>query len=234
MSIRFLILSDIHERKTGLRNIISSVRDIGGIDYVLVAGDITHFSGRDRAFAILADIIEELGKPVLFVPGNCDDPSLLSVEEYLDSQIIGIHNRRYCIDKYVLFGIGGSNITPFNTLIEWSEEDLRSFIEKVKDVSRENLIVVTHAPIYGVMDEINGEHVGSKVLREFLDKHGAILWITGHLHEYSACTIVNKCLVVNPGPAMKSYYAIAELGDSSVSVNVRNAYVNKTLRSCSI
>lgn len=223
MVIKLLMLTDIHDRARYIDKLVEHMYGMNiAVDIVIIAGDLTYFRRSEYALKILKRFAEKLHKPIYFVPGNCDDPRLLDVDELEGYEVYNVHGRKREFKGYAIYGIGGSNITPFNTFIEWSEDEIREFIEKVKDIDRENLIMVTHIPIYGIMDNIAGENVGSAVLRKFLDEHGALLWITGHLHEYSGYKYVDKTFVVNPGPFMRGYYGIARINDGRVDIEIYN------------
>jgi Icc-related predicted phosphoesterase len=221
--LRLLVLTDIHDRKGYFKYLYEKIDT--DIDYIVIAGDLTYFKKRSTAIGIMERLYELFNKKILFVPGNCDDPELLDLDS-IDDKIINIHGRLVKIDKYVFYGVGGSNITPFSTWIEWSEEEIKSMIRKLGGMTND-LIMVTHVPIYGVMDEIGGVHVGSRVLREFLEEKQPIIWITGHLHEYSGYVRVGRTIVLNPGPFMRGYYALIELSDNNVNVKIKNVFEEK-------
>jgi len=49
----------------------------------LIAGDITDFGPDEKAL----ELLEMFNKPVLIVPGNCDNPSLLKILDDNDTAI---------------------------------------------------------------------------------------------------------------------------------------------------
>ncbi len=213
--MRILALTDIHGRISKTKKILAS---IGQVDAVIVAGDITHFEPWGKAAEILEILRESSKAMVLFIPGNCDDPELLNYEDE-DNDIINIHGKSYSINNYIVFGIGGSNPTPFGTPTEFSEEEISEILDKFEeDTSRRNIIVVTHAPIYGINDKIAGVHVGSKAFHNFLEKYSdkIRLWITGHLHEYRYAINYNDTIIINPGPAVRGYYGLIEISHEKV------------------
>ncbi len=213
--MRILALTDMHGRISMIKKILAS---IGEVDAVIVAGDITHFESWEKAAKILEIIRKSFNATVLFIPGNCDDPELLNYEDE-DNEIINIHGKSYSLNNYIVFGIGGSNPTPFGTPIEFSEEKISEILDKFKeDTGGRNIIMVTHAPIHGINDKIMGVHVGSKALRDFLEKHSEkiSLWITGHLHEYRYAINYNDTIIINPGPAMRGYYGLIKISHERV------------------
>jgi len=214
--VKLLIMSDIHESSTKIRKLRNQVRGNDGYDAILIAGDITHFKPYSRAVELLEEIYSMFRKPIYFVPGNCDDPRLIGYKS--DKEIYNVHNNLVVFREYHIYGVAGSTKTPFNTWIEWSEDYFEKFISRIWSVDATKLILVTHSPIYGFFDEINGENVGSKALRRFLEEHGGLVWVTGHMHEYSGYVFRYNTLIVHPGPFMHGYYGELVLSGGEVNV----------------
>ncbi len=219
--MQLLLLTDIHDRLSRVKVLAEKIKNENvTVDAVLIAGDLTYFRPAERAVKILKETRHLIDAPLYFVPGNCDDPKLLELT--LDEEeIYNVHGKATQLDQYIVYGIGGSNETPFATPIEWSEEKIEEYVEKARGLESEKLIMITHVPIYGVMDELIEGHVGSKTLRRFLDEQQPLLWLTGHLHEYSGYARIGRTVVVNPGPLMYGYYAIAEISDGTVRINIK-------------
>jgi hypothetical protein len=219
--MKILAISDIHERIVKINKLKSALKEAGfNPELVVVAGDLTYFKDIDFALKILRKIREIMDSRVIFIPGNCDPLELVGIRE-VGNDIVNIHARTMVIGNYVFYGVGGSGITPFNTLIEYSEEEFREILSNIKNINmREKLIIVTHQPILGYFDEVNGIHVGSQVFAEYLNALKPILWITGHVHEQTGFTRNNGTTIVHPGPLMKGYYALIEL-ENSIVKNVK-------------
>ncbi len=215
--MKLLLLTDIHGRLSRVRELAKEVAG-EAFDAVIVAGDITYFESLEKALKILRTIKSSLNTPVYFIAGNCDPVELLYVNS--GKGLINIHTRIESIGEYSIYGIGGSNITPFNTNIEWSEDEIRELLRKAEGIERRRLIMVTHAPPHGILDRVDGLNVGSTSLREFLDNHGALLWVTGHIHESRGVVEYKDTVIVNPGPLMWKYYAVAEIRDGRVSISL--------------
>ena len=206
--MKILVISDVHSRSSIIDRLGKKIHGID-IDLVLIAGDLTHFGTLKESLNILNRFKKYFSK-VVFIPGNCDPPELLEFKD--DNDLYNIHCRSLGYKGYIFYGIGGSNLTPFSTWIEYSEELLKEMILKAGMYPANKLIIVTHTPPYGVLDKIlYGEHVGSKALRNFLEKHQPLLWITGHIHESRGVAKVGSTVIVNPGPLMRKYYALIEL-----------------------
>lgn len=214
MPLNILALSDIHERTVFLKRLREDKR-VATADLVVVAGDITHFKHVGKAVEVLNEIYAILGKPVFFVPGNCDSRALLEFKG-IDDRVYNIHGTIREFGGAYFFGIGGSTKTPFNTLIEFSEEELASLLAKWYDnlvEIRSNLVIVTHQPIKGYFDSVGGVNVGSVVYREYLEKIRPVAWITGHIHEHSGVVQYGDTTILHPGPFQRGFYGILIVGE---------------------
>jgi Icc-related predicted phosphoesterase len=214
-----LAVSDIHERVVKLLKVKEAIERRGFTpNLVIVAGDLTYFKNVDTALRIVTKIKDLFKTTVFFVPGNCDPPDLLDVKE-VGSEALNLHRRVVSVGNYVFAGIGGSGITPFYTMIEYTEQEFREFIEEIAVKKRQlqgELVMVTHQPVHGFFDHVNGVNVGSRVFAESIEYLKPLLWITGHIHEHSGWTRTNGTVIVHPGPLMRGYYAIITLEGSSV------------------
>ena len=215
--MKILALSDIHERVRRIDSLREKLSELEfKPDLILVAGDITYFKGIDIATKILKKLRNDIEAPVFFVPGNCDTRQLLEVDEIADD-IDNIHLRVIELHGYLFYGIGGGGISPFHTLIEFSEDEFREFIAKVENtVDTRKLILVTHQPVKGFFDEVDGLNIGSEVFAEYLLKLKPLLWITGHVHENSGWTRIERTVIMHPGPLMYGYYGLIELEDETI------------------
>lgn len=168
-------------------------------DLVIITGDLTNFGGRDDAQKIL-EAVKDRAENILAVPGNLDHPPVLELLEELD---ISIHGKGKILNDVGFFGCGGSNVTPFNTPIEFSEDKLLELMkrayEHVKD-ARLHILVSHTPPKESGLDRISsGVHVGSQVVREFIEEVQPALCLTGHIHEAKGQTTIGSTKVINPG-----------------------------------
>ncbi|MHA1617006.1 MAG: metallophosphoesterase [Candidatus Njordarchaeales archaeon] len=200
-------LVDIHGRKDALRRVLERLKDVS-VELVVVGGDVTDFDPVSTAMGILEMIKDSLGVNVYFIPGNCDDRRLL---EWSGEGIYNLHLKEYRVGDLLLFGLGGSNVTPFHTNIEWSEDEIRKMLEG-RDLG-ERSIFVSHGPPYGTrLDKVMRiKHVGSKELRKFIEEKQPLLVLTGHIHESAGIDRIGRSVLVNPGPARSGRYAVIEL-----------------------
>ncbi|MDO9097735.1 MAG: metallophosphoesterase, partial [Candidatus Methanoperedens sp.] len=116
--MKLLALSDLHGDYSHVESISEKA---GNFDVVLLAGDITNFGPDDRAL----ELLKMFKQPVLAVPGNCDNPSLLNI---LEKNAISLHNTVHTMEGLKFLGLGGSNPTPFNIPFELSEKKIGEYV----------------------------------------------------------------------------------------------------------
>jgi len=202
--MRIVAVTDIHGNMAStvaLANILKKIE----AELLLIAGDITHFSGGEIAKQILEPLLK-LGVRVLAVMGNCDGKD---VPKVLDELGINVHNARVEVKKVGVVRFGGSSVTPFSTIWEFSEEEIYS---SLKRNYRSGDIVLTHAPPYRTRIDktFSGIHAGSKGLRKFIEEEQPPICICGHIHEARGIDKIGETLVVNPGPLSRRYYAVID------------------------
>lgn len=205
--MRIFAIADPHGNYSKIKGLLEKA---GKIDLALVAGDITNFGPDEKAL----ELFELFDVPVLAVPGNCDKPSILKVLD--GSKAVNLHKRSHTISNTVFIGSGGSNPTPFCTPFEIQECDIASGLEEMVRIAESNsmkIVLLTHAPPYGVLDEIPSGHVGCTSFSDFIGK--AELIVCGHIHEARGVIKTKGTVVVNPGMAAAGYAALIEMDDDN-------------------
>lgn len=201
--MKLLALSDLH----GDYSHVEAIRNkAGDFDAVVISGDITNFGPDELAYKLL----EMFDEPIMTVPGNCDNISLLKI---LEEKSISLHNSFHTIGELTFIGLGGSNPTPFNTPFELSEkkigESIGTLLSKLN--SNRKIILVSHAPPRNTTDRLPGGNVGSEALERFLGRFDLV--VCGHIHEARGSVQVKGTLVVNPGQGSKGQAATITIKD---------------------
>ncbi len=214
--MRIFAVTDLHgnaEKAEEFSRIIGEEKP----DVVLIGGDITNFGTPSRAAYMLSFFTMEEGA-VFFVPGNCDPKELLGVEELEDAR--NVHGRMLSHDGYEILGLGGSNPTPFSTFTELSEVEIEGILRDLKPAS--NTIILSHLPPYGTkMDRTFwGHHVGSRALRDFVERSEPRLVVVGHIHEGRGRDRIGPSVLLNPGPGYRGFYAIIDIDEHDVGVSL--------------
>lgn len=207
-SMNLVCITDLHGRVDALEKIKEDARKA---ELLIISGDITNFGKRKTAEAVLEELLG-MNPRLLAVPGNCDTPE---VNDVLNEHGVSIHGKVKVIAGIGFFGAGGSNVTPFGTPQEYTDERLVKTLVKGYEAaeSMKKKVMVCHAPPYNTAIDVTraGMHVGSKGVREFLNSHPINMGISGHVHEAKGEDILGEAVLINPGPAHMGY-AKVEIG----------------------
>ncbi|MDK2383465.1 MAG: metallophosphoesterase family protein [Candidatus Korarchaeota archaeon] len=202
--MRLFLASDIH----GSAGKLKSALGRESYDLIVLAGDLSNGSLKDVRRILRR--AKEFG-PVVFVPGNMDPPPLLEVEEVEGCP--NLHGRVRTIEMR-FGGLGGGNISPFSTPIELDEDEMREVLSKLSGID----VLVSHAPPHDTKLDVirSGAHVGSKALREYVEREQPLLCVCGHIHESPGVDRIGRTVLVNAGPMMRGRYAVIEVRGDEV------------------
>lgn len=76
-----------------------------------------------------------------------------------------------------------------------------------------NMIAIMHQPPKDTKCDLitAGIHVGSPMLRKFIEEVKPLAVITGHIHESAAIDHIGTTTIINPGSLAEGHYAILEV-----------------------
>lgn len=211
-------MGDIHERVGGF-NILE--KEISSADLVVITGDLTQFGNEEKAGKVI-EVVKGINSNILAQVGNLDS---LEIDAYLTREGISIHGKGRVIEGTGIFGCGGSGPTPFHTPVEFTENEIKGFLERgymdVKDAVIK--ILISHPPpVNTKVDMIkSGVHVGSKAVKEFIEKYQPDLCITGHIHESVGEDSLGKTKVINPGPFFEGGYVVINVEKGKAEAELR-------------
>jgi hypothetical protein len=212
-----------------VENLLTYLDKIRGLkfDVIVCPGDFTDvntpkgFTQDDIAKLIISEL-KTLDVPVLTVPGNVDPKSII---ELLEKEGVSLHGHGRIIDEYGFYGYGGAK-TPFETSIEPSEEELKAgLLTAYKDVEGAKFkIQITHnPPINTVLDMIrSGIHVGSDVVRVFIENYKPILAISAHIHEARGIDKISNTFLLNSGRFPEGYVGLVNIKNDVATGKVLN------------
>lgn len=120
--MKMIVFGDIHEDKENA----AKIDGIGDADYVIITGDFTNYAGADKAREII-EFTSRYNPHIYAQAGNLDQKE---VNDYLDELGINLHANGFDLKGVGIFGVGGSNQTPFNTPIEYTEEEIEEYIQR--------------------------------------------------------------------------------------------------------
>ncbi|MEE9525401.1 MAG: metallophosphoesterase [Candidatus Woesearchaeota archaeon] len=189
--MKVLTFVDLHGSKAGLRSIVSRAKK-GDVDVIVCAGDFTIFGEEQKE---ILSRLDKIGKPVLIIPGNHEDPEELRKDCRKFENCKYIHKSAFRLSNYLFIGWGGGG---FSFRDKSFEKNVKRFRNMIKE--KDKVVLVTHAPPYKTkIDEIYKEHAGNKSYRKFIEKFRPVLSVSGHLHECIGQDKIGKTKVINPG-----------------------------------
>ena len=190
--MKILAFTDLHGKREIVNGIIRKTINEKP-DLLICAGDLSEFG---RQIERIATNLNKLNKIILIIPGNHETDEDISKICKDNKNIINIHKGVYEKDNYLFFGYGGGGFNKEDPKFENISMKFKKMINKGKKI-----IFVTHAPIYNTkLDLLNGEHLGNKNIRRFIDDIEPKLVICGHFHENELLTdYVKKTKIINPG-----------------------------------
>jgi Icc-related predicted phosphoesterase len=210
MSLKVLGLTDLHRSLNAAKGAANKIAEEQP-DAILIAGDISHGSLNEAVN--LLQVLSSSQKDVFFVPGNMDSPELMNWNE---KNIKNLHGRCESLDNYSLIGVGGSVYTPFNTHLEFAENEIEETLSQAffKCAEKKNIILISHCPPKDTkLDRTaTGIHAGSTSVLQFIESKKPLLVVTGHIHEAIGIDKIGETIIVNPGPAHMGRYVIIEFG----------------------
>jgi Icc-related predicted phosphoesterase len=182
--VKVLVFSDIHGDLRALERIVAQPADI-----YIANGDLANFG---RGLERCAEILKPLGERLWLLPGNHE-----SHESTRDVcrrfGFVDFHRQVRELrakDGSTVYwaGLGYSNITPFKTPGEYSEEEIATALAAFDGCAP--LYLVAHVPPAGsTLDEFAaGKHAGSTALAAWLQRAQPRYLFCGHIHETAGLT----------------------------------------------
>lgn len=208
--MKFLVLTDLHGKKSAM-DWINPLIAKEGIDCVLFLGDAVELPTDAEESVKMIGMIQ--CDRILALPGNIDSPGMLDILEPVAESMHGVGKQ---VGDVYIAGLGGSNPTIFCTPFELSEEEIAS---KLESVSKEGMILMLHAPAYGINDVIpSGLSVGSKSILDICKKYRPKVVLSGHIHESFGRQDIDGTIYVNPGPAKDGRAAIMTVNGDDIDI----------------
>ncbi len=226
--MRIIAFGDIH-MSTGALQTIPGIKNA---DVLLLNGDLTNYGSTKDAKKVLNEILS-YNPNILAQLGNLDN---FEINDYLEELDINLHGKAHLLqNKVCLFGVGGSNTTPFGTPTEFTEEELGKIAARAYNQGKEYttlaeplvnskipMILVSHAPPHGTKLDMlrDGRHVGSSSIRRLIEKHQPALCITGHIHEGKGEDSIGKTHIINPGMLCKNGWIDIQIENSKIKATL--------------
>lgn len=190
--MKFLVFTDIHQHEKQLNVLLARAKE-KDIDFVVCCGDFSTFG---RGAAKMLTLFNALGKKLYIIPGNHEEHGtfFFDVIEGFEN-VVGVHGCEVRVGNYLFMGYGGGGFAQEDAVFR---KIARRWYSDFRD---ERLVLLLHGPPYGTTaDFLNGQHVGNKDYRAFIERAKPKLVLCGHLHEtFGATDMIGLTKVVNPG-----------------------------------
>lgn len=176
--MKILLFSDIHGDLRTLKKIMEQQADL-----YIDAGDLATFG---RGLERCGEALKPLGEKLWVLPGNHEthEATRAMCDRY---GFRDFHRRVYSLPgkagEIHFAGLGYSNITPFDTPGEYSEEEIKNALSGFNGIKP--LYLVVHCPPANMrLDEYApGKHAGSTSVREWVEREQPQHLFCGHIHE---------------------------------------------------
>ena len=215
--MKIISFGDVHMATRNLERMGEVMRDC---DLVIVSGDLTNFGGVDDARKVIGDV-RRACSDVLALPGNLDRPEVIP---FLEQDGIALHGKGLVKDGVGIFGCGGSNISPFGTPLEFTEDELYATLRAGYDVVRDvrPLLMICHPPPFKTKCDrlMSGQPVGSTAARQFIEEFKPDVCISGHIHESAGVDAIGPTQIFNAGPFKGGGYIVVRVGDGHLDARL--------------
>ena len=221
--MNILVISDVHNDVETMMVYIDKLALLD-FDVVVVPGDFTDvnvpkgFKQTDIGRLILEEL-NSLKKPILALPGN-QDKELIPVFEEMG---VTLHGVGKIIENVGFYGFGGA-ATPFGTSFEPTEREIKLGLENAYNMVKKSgqKIQVTHnPPARTKLDKIaSGAHVGSEVVRKFIEERQPDVAICAHIHEARGVDDLGTTKMVNSGRFPEGYCGFISIGREKTSAKI--------------
>jgi Icc-related predicted phosphoesterase len=187
----------------------------------------------ERWLDLADERLRPTGKPLYMMLGN-DDP--IELKAVLDRAPWGVHAEGKALpldDEHEMISWGYSNITPWHSHREQSEEEMAKSLERLRVQLKApgRAVVNVHVPPYGTqlddapqldaelrvqasLGQVKFAPAGSTAVRDFLLEVQPLLGLHGHIHESTGIRRLGRTIAINPG----SDYATGALNGALVTL----------------
>ena len=214
--MRILAFSDLHDDDYALELLkkyydkANDTKEQGKqFDYVFITGDTTNFS-----INFVEDVLFSF-PDCFIIPGNNEPQEVL---DFFKAHKNYVHEKRVEInDNLNVVGFGYSNITPYNTLNELTEDEIYNSMTKLN--IDKNTLLLTHCPPNGFYDLVRDKNIGSTSIKKIVEEKKPFAIFSGHVHEYAGVKKIGETTAVKI-PAAKDYKAcVVDITNKNLTVN---------------
>ncbi|MEO1528302.1 MAG: metallophosphoesterase family protein [Planctomycetota bacterium] len=192
--MRILCFSDLHRDQEAARGLVEKSNDV---DVLIGAGD---FATVHQGLADTLDILREVQKPSILVPGNGETTGELRDAAASWKSATVLHGTGCEVEGVAFWGVGGGiPVTPFG---DWSYDfDEDQATEMLNDCPEGGVLVVHSPPLETVDHDSSGRVRGSRAIRDCVLAKKPKLVVCGHIHgDWEKQVQLGESTVLNAGP----------------------------------
>lgn len=206
--MRLAYVVDVHGRPQAVADCVAAMPEI---DLLIVGGDLTTGGTPDDAERAI-ELWRPLAPRLLALAGNMDSPE---IDARLAELGVSLDGRGVRIGDVGLYGVSAAPISPLRTPYELSDPELEERIRRgfaAVEACRVTVFCPHAPPADTACDRLaSGEHVGSTVVRAFVEQAQPDLVLCGHIHESRGTDTIGHSRIANPGPVSAGHYALVEV-----------------------
>lgn len=188
--MKILHISDTHSYHHRLR-------DLPEADVVVHSGDFCMVGTEKEAIDFFNWFCDLPHKHKIFICGNHEDCLYGANIEGLDSNVHYLNNSGVEIEGVKFYGV------PIFTEDFITDRQFKNYEKIPSDTD----VLITHSPVYGVLDYYDNIHYGSKELLEKISNLNLKAHLFGHVHAQQGIKIIGTTLFSN-GSVLNAEYSI--------------------------
>lgn len=193
--MKLLLFSDLHRSTESAVALVEAAKDV---DVVIGAGD---FANRHEGLADTLDILCEIDRPSVLVPGNGETFDELQQAAASWNSARVLHGSGCEIQGVSFWGLGGGvPVTPFGS---WSYDLTEEQAAELLAGCPQSAVLVVHSPPFETVDhDSTGRIRGSKAIRKVVETKQPKLVACGHIHsDWGKQMTLGTTKIINAGPA---------------------------------
>lgn len=192
--MKILCFSDLHCDRQAAQKLVEAAECA---DLVIGAGD---FANRHQGLSDTLDILAEISRPAVLVPGNGEtiDELRQACGHWTSARVL--HGEGCEIAGTPFWGVGGGiPVTPFG---DWSYDFDEDRARELLDGCPSDGILVVHSPPIDTVDhDSSGRIRGSAAIRAAVEAKSPRLVVCGHIHsDWGKTVTLGTSIVLNAGP----------------------------------
>jgi len=197
IKMEILIIADIHGYFAGEK--ILDLTEKRKISDIFILGDFSPH-GHIGDLEGIEDFLKiGCSKKIYAIPGNCDGKEILKIFDKFNGNY---HEKIANIENTDFIFFGGSNITPFNTIFEYTEDEIYDKLKGLFEISKsKRKILLTHCPPFNTNCDLTIRgHVGSRAIRRIIEEFQPEINFCSHVHEcYGKVDFIMKTKIISVG-----------------------------------